>query len=488
VKRLALAIALLLAASGAARGEKLVSEGKVTLERKVTKAEVLAVLTGGNQPSAPPAFVTVFVVLEGSIQSGDQKAAAGDVLWAHGAAPYKIAGAKQRPAVLLILTVPRVKTERADVFAYQASSARSLPILDGKGRVDLLIDSTEDGDGAASVSRLRIAKGAQVPEHVHAAELEIVYVVRGTGVMSVGGKVTAVAAGNAYVIPANVKHSFIANEDVEAIQFYAPGGPEQRFKKAAEEIWSRIIELDAAELKKLAAGGPGWGAELFNTGGVGMHLITSVGKLAYDAGGTSTTGVEERDLYVVLDGTARVGESGKKLQALKKGDVISMHSVTLVAYELVGSKKKPARMLHLTVPAKAEADNTIVVAAAKKAAAHKILDGMGTARIVLDADVGGDGSAAVTLLSIRKKAKVPEHVHQRETELLWIVKGRGTITIDGKTYDVKPDTAIHIPPDTKHSFDAAEDVEAVQIYAPGGPEQRFKPAPKDCCAKVKEPE
>ena len=73
--------------------------------------------------------------------------------------------------------------------------------------------------------------------------------------------------------------------------------------------------------------------------------------------------------------------------------------------------------------------------------------------------------------------KVPEHVHANETEMLYILEGAGTMTIAGQDIAVTPTSVIQIPPNTKHAFAASAAVKAVQVYTPGGPEQRFKKRP-----------
>jgi quercetin dioxygenase-like cupin family protein len=81
---------------------------------------------------------------------------------------------------------------------------------------------------------------------------------------------------------------------------------------------------------------------------------------------------------------------------------------------------------------------------------------------------------AASVLALPAGAKVPEHVHGKETEMLYVLTGAGTMTVAGTDIAVTPTSAIQIPPDTRHAFTATEAVRAVQIYTPGGPEQRFK--------------
>ena len=71
-----------------------------------------------------------------------------------------------------------------------------------------------------------------MPEHQHALEAELLYVLSGSGTMIVDGVTLPVGPTTVVQIPAGVPHAFTAAEAVTALQFYTPPGPEQRFKKA----------------------------------------------------------------------------------------------------------------------------------------------------------------------------------------------------------------------------------------------------------------
>jgi len=101
----------------------------------------------------------------------------------------------------------------------------------------------------------------------------------------------------------------------------------------------------------------------------------------------------------------------------------------------------------------------------------------GPATIYADAAVISDKSLAASVLALPANARVAEHVHAGETELLYVLAGSGTMTVNGVTLPVGPTTVVQIPKNTKHSFTAATDVRAVQLYTPAGPEQRFKAHP-----------
>lgn len=189
----ALVVALLLVATSA-RAEVLVDAGKVKLER--------------TRPKQTDRKVARVVVPLG----------ADFMFWVP-------PGQKVKSGEALVLSFPAEKGKKT--IRRTVAESTAYDILDGKGQVTIVFEHLE-----AAASRLKIGGGAGVPEHVHRDEAEILYVISGGGEMTVDGKKVTVEAGKAYHIPANTKHSFIATPEVEAIQFYVPGGPEQRFKAA----------------------------------------------------------------------------------------------------------------------------------------------------------------------------------------------------------------------------------------------------------------
>lgn len=84
---------------------------------------------------------------------------------------------------------------------------------------------------------------------------------------------------------------------------------------------------------------------------------------------------------------------------------------------------------------------------------------------------------AASVIELPPNAAVPEHVHAKETELLYVLAGSGTLTVAGVPLAVTATSVVQIPPNTKHAFTATTEVRAVQIYSPAGPEQRFKAKP-----------
>jgi hypothetical protein len=73
-------------------------------------------------------------------------------------------------------------------------------------------------------------------------------------------------------------------------------------------------------------------------------------------------------------------------------------------------------------------------------------------------------------------APVAEHVHDKSWEILCAVDAAGTFTLAGVPQRLVARTCVAVPPGTKHAWqpDAGSTLSAVQLYAPAGPEQRFK--------------
>ena len=84
------------------------------------------------------------------------------------------------------------------------------------------------------------------------------------------------------------------------------------------------------------------------------------------------------------------------------------------------------------------------------------------------------GPMSVALATIPNGTAIPEHVHAKETELLFFLAGSGTMRINGVTIPITETSVVQVPPNTKHAFTATSDVRALQIYTPPGPEQRWK--------------
>lgn len=101
-------------------------------------------------------------------------------------------------------------------------------------------------------------------------------------------------------------------------------------------------------------------------------------------------------------------------------------------------------------------------------------DGKATLRLLLPPP--SPGAAYLGRGTFYPGASVPEHRHESSEELLYILAGRGTMILGEETMEVSPGMGIRIPAGVPHSFRVVGDrpVEVVQVYSPGGPEDRFR--------------
>jgi quercetin dioxygenase-like cupin family protein len=158
------------------------------------------------------------------------------------------------------------------------------------------------------------------------------------------------------------------------------------------------------------------------------------------------------------------------------GEVRNIRALTTQAARAVvvvtpGGREGTARAGALPTPTADPAKTTPKILAAANAKTY------GPATIFLDGGIVKATPLAASILELAANAKVAEHVHANETELLYILEGSGTMTIAGQDVAITPTSVVQIPPNTKHAFAAAQKVRALQLYTPAGPEQRFK-APK----------
>jgi quercetin dioxygenase-like cupin family protein len=124
-----------------------------------------------------------------------------------------------------------------------------------------------------------------------------------------------------------------------------------------------------------------------------------------------------------------------------------------------------------TVPKSAVGPKVIAVGTeykADKRAVYMFLD---------SAAKGASPDVALEVLALDAGAAVPEHVHAKETEILYVLAGAGTMVVDGVTLPVDASSVVQIPANVTHAASVTAAFRAIQLYTPGGPEQRFKKPP-----------
>jgi quercetin dioxygenase-like cupin family protein len=112
-----------------------------------------------------------------------------------------------------------------------ASKVEPITIAEGKARVRKLLTTDEAGRTTAYLGVLEADPGAQIPRHLHPLSAEILYVISGGGVLTVGAESYPFGPDTAIHIPENQPHlaAFTGPDKTIMIQLYAPAGPEQRF-------------------------------------------------------------------------------------------------------------------------------------------------------------------------------------------------------------------------------------------------------------------
>lgn len=188
-------------------------------------------------------------------------------------------------------------------------------------------------------------------------------------------------------------------------------------------------------------------------------------KLALRKGAHQAERVSHPTAWYVLDGAVSLRLEASRLRA-QAGDVAFLGSEGSV--ELVA--ETAAELIVVESAAPPAASGGLVVRGAASTPPLSVAGGKGTARLFLD---GVPAPFALDQLCAKRGAEVPRHEHAAD-ELLYIVKGRGETTLGERTDVEKAGAFVTIPKGTPHALRVIQDLCAVQVYAPAGPEQRFK--------------
>jgi quercetin dioxygenase-like cupin family protein len=116
-----------------------------------------------------------------------------------------------------------------------------------------------------------------------------------------------------------------------------------------------------------------------------------------------------------------------------------------------------------------------LVVTADQAAALSISGGKGKARILIDEKATGSNAMALSLVEFSPGLELPRHEHAGSSELLYVQTGGGKLTVGSESMPFGPESALAIPADQPHAGQIGrEPTTAIQIYAPAGPEQRYR--------------
>jgi quercetin dioxygenase-like cupin family protein len=130
--------------------------------------------------------------------------------------------------LLLAASLSAWATDKATVSHYTAGEARKT--ASGAAQV-WRIAGAQEGAKNAFFAVLELQPGAKVPVHRDDTE-EYIYILSGTGQMTIDGVTTPVGPGTGVFMPAKAEVSFVADaeEPVRAVQFFAAQGPEAKYE------------------------------------------------------------------------------------------------------------------------------------------------------------------------------------------------------------------------------------------------------------------
>jgi quercetin dioxygenase-like cupin family protein len=116
------------------------------------------------------------------------------------------------------------------------------------------------------------------------------------------------------------------------------------------------------------------------------------------------------------------------------------------------------------------------VAVARDAAStFAVAGGRGKAHVLLDEKVTGSSALALSVVEFPPGLELPRHDHPGSSELLYVLSGGGKVTVGSEALPFGAETAVALPAGQPHAARiGGAATMAIQIYAPAGPEQRYR--------------
>ena len=129
-------------------------------------------------------------------------------------------------------------------------------------------------------------------------------------------------------------------------------------------------------------------------------------------------------------------------------------------------------------PPPAPAGATFTVASAADADKLPVFGGKGKIKPLLEPAKTGNKALYVGILEAEPGAEVPRNTHPGSAEILYVVSGGGEVTIGSEKIAFEAEEALHIPDGQPHAakFTGPEKTIMVQVFAPAGPEERYRAA------------
>lgn len=81
------------------------------------------------------------------------------------------------------------------------------------------------------------------------------------------------------------------------------------------------------------------------------------------------------------------------------------------------------------------------------------------------------------LLRLAAGVKLPPHAHL-EAELVYVLSGKGTVTVGGRTATIGAGFGVHLPAGARHYAAVHKPMLVLQLFAPAGPERKYLRPPR----------
>jgi len=194
---------------------------------------------GSFDLAAEPGMERLLFVVSGAadlaLSDRTERLAAGDAAFVPTSQTTRLVTAEGGACEVIDALVPTsAATRELAALVVRGDGATTYATQDGKLWAQILIDREGLGAEGAALSVLTAHAGATSPLHEHVGSDEIVVVLEGSAKMILQGARLTLGPGSAIHIPASASHSMVVEADqptLRVVQIYAPGGPEQRFKK-----------------------------------------------------------------------------------------------------------------------------------------------------------------------------------------------------------------------------------------------------------------
>jgi quercetin dioxygenase-like cupin family protein len=98
----------------------------------------------------------------------------------------------------------------------------------------------------------------------------------------------------------------------------------------------------------------------------------------------------------------------------------------------------------------------------------------GHAKVFFDEAATGSNTASLSVIEAEPGAEFPRQVNDASASLMFTLNGGGHVTIGSEKFAFGAEQAIHIPENQPYAIKFSEKTVMVQVFAPAGPEQRFK--------------